>query len=1025
MSTISFPKKEEEILAFWEKHKIFKKSLEKPSPRGNFVFYEGPPTANGKPALHHVLARAFKDVIPRFKTMQGYKVVRRGGWDTHGLPVELQIEKQLGITRKQEIEALQVTSFESIKYFNELCRKSVWEYKEDWEKLTKRMGFWLDLDNAYITCTNEYIESLWWILWQAWKSRDQKGNALLFQGYKVVPFCTRCGTALSSHELAQGYKSVSETSVYMKFPLQDSHNTFFLSWTTTPWTLPGNVALAVGKDMQYVKVRQGTEHFILSKNRLQVLEGEYTIEEEYTGKELLGKKYKPLFTIPSFLQYQKNAQHRMYEIVEADFVTDQEGTGIVHTAVMYGEDDYNLGEQLGLPKHHTVLESGRFTDEVQDVAGMYVKSPEASKILLENLASQNLSYKQELYKHDYPFCWRCDTSLIYYARNSWFIRMSALREEIKMNNEAVHWIPEHIKEGRFGEWLEGVKDWAISRERYWGTPLPIWKCENTKCAAHQFLDGHDNLPASIQKIRRELQKKGYPQDYHRPYIDMVKFPCVQCGGTTRRVSEVIDVWFDSGGMPFAQWHYPFEKRNYIEEGIQYPADYIAEAIDQTRGWFYTLLAIATFLKHTRAITNGVVYKNVISLGHILDKHGKKMSKSKGNVIDPWDIMNIYGVDALRFHLFTMSQPGEPKRFDPEDVKKVVQKYWLILWNVVRFYTMFRKEQEQDSQLEIKDQTDPVHTQTNASIDDTEWPKTKNIMDRWLLVKLNTLIVQVTNGLETYQITESARAIGIFITELSKWYLRRSRERFKSDQRTVKDEAMNTLRYTLLQLAKLMAPLTPFLADALYQEVNNLQNSVHLDVWPVSHRPVKEDEKILAQMESVRDLVEAGLAEREKRGIKLRQPLAKAMITKRLHREFLDILSEELNVEKVEISEKLSATRQKHKENADAGKQMFETRLIHLDTTLTPELKAKGLLRDLIRQVNAARKKAGFSIKNIVQVEYQTDNQGLKNVIETYERQLLHGTLSASWKEIKIQDSEGMYCFSCIVNDIPIVFAFKR
>ncbi|OGY84536.1 MAG: hypothetical protein A3F54_05520 [Candidatus Kerfeldbacteria bacterium RIFCSPHIGHO2_12_FULL_48_17] len=1015
MSQLNFPQLEEGVLKKWRAKNIFKKTLAKATPEGDFVFFEGPPTANGKPGIHHVIGRAYKDVIPRFKTMQGYRVVRKGGWDTHGLPVELQVEKALGISGKKQIETLKGAgkTFESIRHFNELCKKSVWEFKEEWEKLTERMGFWVDMEKPYITYDNDYIESVWWVLGEAWKkkiggavagdtatakggkkSKKKDETRLLFQGHKVVPFCTRCGTALSSHELAQGYKTVKDNSVYIKFALQEDgeiaykdEKTFILSWTTTPWTLPGNVALAVGTKMLYAKVKQNDEYYILSKNRLNILEGEYETIEEYTSSELIGRKYTPLFTVAG-LQDQLKTGARAYEIVEADFVTDADGTGVVHTAVMYGEDDYNLGVKLGLPQFHTVEQDGRFVADITDVHGKpittHVKSKDTDEKIIAVLQKHGNFYKEELYEHEYPFCWRCDTPLIYYARDSWFIGMSALKDELKVRNQTVNWIPANVKEGRFGEWLEGVKDWALSRDRYWGTPLPMWKCAETECGEFQFLDGGADLNAGLAAVKVALKKQGMPEDYHRPFIDEVEFACVACGGVSRRVPEVIDVWFDSGAMPFAQWHYPFENKALVDGGgasgeggqakggagakpvqAQFPADYIAEAIDQTRGWFYTLLAVSTFLDRPAP------YKNVICYAHVLDKKGKKMSKSKGNIVNPWDVIRDYGIDALRFHLFAMSQPGEPKRFDVLDVKKVVQQRWLILWNVLTFYKMFAGGSAAGE---------------GAAAGDVQGKIGSHLMDAWLGARVHALRNQVTEDLEAFRITEATRALGEFITELSTWYIRRSRVRFKSDDAAVRGEAVATLKYALDMVARLLAPFTPFVADALYAELGGAKDSVHLEAWP---KTGKVDAKILKDMDKARKIIEAGLSIREKAGIKIRQPLGKASVTD-IDEAYLEIIGEELNIEVVKV---------RYIKGSDTDKlQSSEHGLIDIDLQMTPELEKKGLVRELTRTANAMRKKAGLTIQDVVIVEYATDDAVLRAAIEENKEMLAKATISKEWIE---------------------------
>jgi isoleucyl-tRNA synthetase len=928
MSDISFPKLEEEILKFWEKEEIFNKTLAKDSPQGEFVFYEGPPTANGKPGIHHVLARAFKDLIPRYKTMRGFHVARKAGWDTHGLPVELQVEKELGISGKPQIEALQSSVNESIKFFNEKCQQSVWQYKEEWEKLTKRMGFWLDLEHPYVTYENDYIETLWWIM----KQVHEKG--LLYKGYKVVPHCPRCGTALSSHEVAQGYREVKDESVFIKFKVKKGNDKvqvgdFILSWTTTPWTLPGNVALAVGSDFDYVKIRIMNnelgikENIVLAKARLDIF-NDYELLEEFKGSELIGVEYEQLFS-DAISESVKNYENA-FKVYSADFVTTEDGTGVVHTAVMYGEDDYNLGEQVGLPKYHTVNESGKFQFPdaqgiLKELDGLPVKHKDkpteekTTQSIISYLKKNNLLLKTELYKHDYPFCWRCDTPLLYYAKDSWFIKMSALREQLQKNNAEVNWVPEHIKQGRFGEWLDGVKDWAISRERYWGTPLPVWECD----ACHKL---------EVIGSRDDLRNKGVIVDektnLHRPFIDEVKFSC-ECGGQMYRDKSVLDCWFDSGAMPFAQLHYPFENKDLIDQQRWFPADFICEAIDQTRGWFYTLLAISTLLGKPSP------YKNVICLGHINDKHGKKMSKSKGNIVDPWTIMEQYGVDALRWHLYTLNQPGEPKNFDPVKVEEVIKKNWLILWNMLTFYKLYAVGQE------------IVTTEKN------------HVLDRWILAETKSLVQIVSERLDSYDITTAARSISDFINILSTWYIRRSRPRFKAGNQDSLN-AMHTLGEVLLTVSRLLAPFVPFLSEKLFQELKITnetikQDSVHLTNWPQILDLTDSEKQLLINMSQVRDIVTQALALRAEAKIKIRQPLRVLEIMQsELTPDYIEILQDEINVRQI----KLSAQSMK------------------LDTVIDEELIAAGQVREIIRSINNLRKQSGLTIQDRAVLHIEAD-----------------------------------------------------
>ncbi|MFH1111855.1 MAG: isoleucine--tRNA ligase [Patescibacteria group bacterium] len=950
---IKFPELEEMILDFWKKNNIFQKSLQKEAPQGRFVFFEGPPTANGKPGLHHVLARAFKDLIPRYKTMQGYQVERKAGWDTQGLPVELQVEKELKFKGKPDIEKY------GVKEFNEHCREDVWKYKADWEKLTERIGFWLDLEHPYVTYENYYIESLWCIFKQVWEA------GLLYKDYKVLPHCPRCGTALSSHEVALGYKRVTEPSVYIKFKVKTGQKigdsttddkTYILSWTTTPWTLPGNVALAVGANVTYIKVKLQDEYVIAAKERLADIlvrknvrpdikrdngRGSHPVEEEIKGENLVGLAYEPLFDIKPL---QNNKSHRVYA---ADFVTTTDGTGVVHTAVMYGEDDFNLGTEVGLPKYHTVDENGNFTKEVEKWAGKFVKNKEVEEEIVEDLKNRGLLFKQEMYTHDYPFCWRCSTPLLYYAKPSWFIKMSELREEMKQANEKINWYPEHIKHGRFGEWLEGAKDWAISRERYWGTPLPLWVCD--KCGEIKCVGSFGELAKLSQDKNLESRIKNQEFDPHRPLVDEITWSC-KCGGTIKRVPEVADCWFDSGSMPFAQWGYPHLSGSQEQLTNSYPADFISEAIDQTRGWFYTLLAVATLLKKSGAIKEIPPYKNVICLGHINDKYGQKMSKSKGNIVDPWEVINKFGADALRFHLYTGNQPGEPKKFDLQAVEEVVKRTFLILMNILTFYELYNNKEAAGQE-----------------------PKVKQLMDRWVLAILQKTINEVTGHLDKYEITEAGRDIAAFITDLSTWYVRRSRDRFKSDDN---NEAIQTLGYVLHILARLMAPFTPFIAEELYQRVKGNKESVHLEDWPASQDLSKEQILLLFQMSKLRQVVELALGRRAESKIKVRQPLRSLKVAgMELSDDFKKILAEEVNVLEVATTKEDSLS-------------------CELDTKLDDELKNMGLVREFIHQVNALRKQQGLTINDWVVLKINVD-KSIKEVLERYQDLVLKGTLSKS------------------------------
>ncbi len=1112
--------KEEKILDFWNKNQIFEKTLEKESPKGEFVFYDGPVTSNAKPVFHTLEPFAFKDVIPRFRTMSGFHVRRKGGWDTHGLPVELQIEKKLGFKSKKDIEEY------GIAKFNRLCKESVGEYISDWQDFTRRMGYWADQVNAYVTYESEYMESIWNIV----KTVNEKG--LLYKDYKVLPWCPRCGTALSSHELALGYQDDKDLAVTVEFRVIGESNTSILAWTTTPWTLPGNVALAVHPDVLYVKIEKkdmgagDLVRFILAKERLEAIfpNDEYKIVKEIKGKDLIGLKYEPLYPFLSEKFNQKNKQQnpeafeKSYQVYGADFVTTTDGTGIVHTAVMYGQDDFVLGTKIGLPKYHLVKENGHFLDGMDFLSDRFVKDEEVAIDIIKDLAHRGLLFKKEKYEHSYPHCWRCKTPLIYYARDSWYIAMSKLRDELVKENEGIRWEPEHIKEGRFGEWLREIKDWAISRERYWGTPLPIWEdldgkpyvfgsvdelkkytkksgnkyfvmrhgesthnlnwgistqatnpdtltekgkeqvlisakllkdknidmvvispfkrtketadivcltlglkedsiisddrlhemgvysfegktwdeyhkmfpkteaCFNSKCKGDEsYSDVKKRVMEVIYEYESKYQNKNilfvthgspgwlmtagvrglsldetykmitdvssshlddiknaevrelsfvplphnsdYEVDLHKPYIDDFEI-FDEKGNPLKRVKEVMDVWFDSGAMPFAQDHYPFGNAPLL-----YPADFISEAIDQTRGWFYTLHAIGVLMG------KGKAYKNVICLGHVLDKEGKKMSKSIGNIIDPWDLMNKYGVDALRLWMYTVNQPGDSKNFDEKTVDEILKKVFNPVLNIVTFYELYKDE----------------NTKPDSG--------SKNILDRWIISRLNELISNGTGSLEKFKVFESARPIRDFINDFSTWYIRRSRDRFKSDNKKEKNDALSTTNFLLLELMKYMAPFAPFFAEEIYQRIKSENDiaSVHLCDWP---KISSTDKDLLVNMQKVREVVTTALELRQKAGHKVRQPLASFTIPDEFSQEFLDIISDEVNVKEVKVLE---------------GE-------IKLDTNLTEELKNEGIARDVIRGVQDARKTENLSPGDKIKLIVYASGD-VRSIIESFEKMI--------------------------------------
>ncbi len=868
----SFPALEERILAWWKKNSIFEKSLELRAGQPEWVFYEGPPTANGKPGVHHVLARVFKDIYPRYKTMRGYFVGRKAGWDCHGLPVELEIEKRLGFDHKEQIEAYGVAQF------NKLCRESVTAYVDDWNRMTERIGMWLDLDDPYMTMTDGYIESVWWILSEFAK------EGLLYEGHKVVPYCPRCGTALSSHEVASGYQLVTDPSIYVRFPLldapastgaapqgaarklaDDGRPVSLLVWTTTPWTLISNVAAAVGPDITYARARFGEEHLILAADLVAAVLGpEAVVEETFLGSELVGLHYDAPY---HFVSPEKPA----WRVIEADFVATDEGTGIVHIAPAFGADDMLVGQANDLPVVMPVDEEARFTSEVTPWVGTFVKDADAG--IMDELDARGLLHARQPYEHNYPFCWRCDTPLIYYAKTSWYVRTTARKDEVLSANEEVTWYPDHLKHGRFGKWLENNIDWSLSRDRYWGTPLPAWRCPK----------GHDTIVGSRAQLSELAGRDLSELELHRPYVDEVVFPCPQCGEETRRVDAVIDAWFDSGSMPVAQWHYPFENQEMFER--RFPADFICEAIDQTRGWFYSLLAISALL------TRHTCYRNVLCLGHILDNEGRKMSKRLGNVVDPWTILDKQGADALRWYLFTVSSPWFARRFGPENVDEVIRKFILTLWNTYSFYTLYANI----------DGFDPAEHHLPVA--------ERSLMDRWILGDLHILIKKVTSELEGYDAFAAGRAIAEFVDELSNWYVRRSRRRFwKSEADADKIAAYLTLNECLVTLSQLLAPFTPFLAEEMYQNLvaersAEAPESVHLVDWPIADEDLI-DEDLSFRMATARQVVNLGRAARNSAQIKTRQPIEVAVVaagpTQQAAVESLAaVVAEELNVKEIE------------------------------------------------------------------------------------------------------------------------------
>ncbi len=853
-ANLNFVEREKKVEKFWEENKIFEKSVDSRKEGETYTFYDGPPTANGKPHIGHVLTRVIKDMIPRYRTMKGYDVPRKAGWDTHGLPVELEVEKLLGLDGKDQIEQY------GLEPFVRQCKESVWKYKGMWEDFSKTVGFWADMEHPYVTYENDFIESEWWALKQIW----EKG--LLYKGFKIVPYCPRCGTPLSSHEVAQGYKDVKERSAIAKFKVK-GENASILAWTTTPWTLPSNVALCVNPDEHYVKVdHEGNIYYLAEALATTVLGENYTVLETYLGKDLEYKEYEPLF---DFVKPDKKCWY-----VTCDrYVTLTDGTGVVHIAPAFGEDDANVGRKYDLPFVQLVDAKGEMTKETL-WAGMFCK--DADPEVLKNLKERGLLFAAPHFEHSYPFCWRCDTPLIYYARDSWFIKMTAVKEDLIRNNNTVHWIPESIGKGRFGDWLENVQDWSISRNRYWGTPLNVWECE---C-------GHRHSIGSIEELKAMSPNCPDEIELHRPYIDEVTITCPKCGKQMKRVPEVIDCWFDSGSMPFAQHHYPFENQDLFKQ--QFPADFISEAVDQTRGWFYSLLAISTL------IFNQAPYKNVIVLGHVQDENGQKMSKSKGNAVDPFEALNTYGADAIRWYFYSNSAPWLPNKFHGKAVMEGQRKFMGTLWNTYAFFVLYANIDEFDA-TKYKLQYDQLR-----------------VMDQWLLSKLTTLVKTVDYSLENYKIPEAARALEDFVDEMSNWYVRRSRERFwVSGMPQDKINAYMTLYTALVTVAKVAAPMIPFMTEDIYRNLvcridSSAPESVHLCDFPVANEAYINKE-LEENMELVLKIVVLGRAARNSANIKNRQPISKIYVKseEKLSEFYMDIIKEELNCKAVDFTDDVS------------------------------------------------------------------------------------------------------------------------
>jgi len=1020
-TSLNFAEREHDVLDFWRENKIFEKSIALRDNDPLFTFYDGPPTANGLPHIGHVITRAIKDLIPRYKTMKGYRVLRKAGWDTHGLPVELEVEKMLGISGKPEIEKY------GVEPFIQQCKESVWKYEGLWREMSERVGFWADMDNPYVTYHNDYIESVWWALSEIFKQN------LIYKSYRVVPYCPRCGTPLSSHEVAQGYKDITEDSAYVAFKVADKDDEFLLAWTTTPWTLPSNVGLCVNAKEDYVKVAQGGKIYIMAKALVEQVMGEACeLLESCKGKDLEGLKYEPLFDFSKNTDEHSSPLQSAYcTVVCDDYVTLTTGTGIVHIAPAFGEDDARISKAYGLPLLQLVDPQGCFIDDVYLWKGMFVK--DADPLIIKELKIRGQLYKKQKYAHSYPFCWRCDTPLLYYARDAWFIKVSALRDKLVANNNTVNWLPEHMKAGRFGNFLENVIDWSLSRERYWGTPLPIWICEDENCR-------HLHCVGSIAELKEIGNNVPDDIELHKPYIDAIKLSCSKCGGKMERTPEVIDCWFDAGAMPFAQWHYPFENKEMFD--TQFPADFISEAVDQTRGWFYTLMAISTMLFDESP------YKNVIVLGLGLDEQGRKMSKSKGNAVSPMDALTKHGADAVRWFMYVNSAPWQDFRYSDDIVIEGARRFMGTLWNTYAFYVLY---------AEI-DQFNPYEHEA----------KDLSVMDKWLLSRLNTLIKKVDSALERFEVTEPARLLDQFVDELSNWFLRRSRERYwASEMPQDKINAYKTLRHALVTVAKLAAPFVPFISEQLYQNLvarldANAPKSIHLCDFPVADEALINPE-LESQMANTIEIVTQGRAARNAGNVKTRQPLSEMMVAlsnikkaalplsssqneypfletdKAPDASLLEVIREELNVKTIrfiadaseyagysfkpqlrtlgprygktvpKITAALNASPDQTMQALKAGlwketidgvdveltmedvlvettqKEGFATAgdkgiTVVLNTTLTPELIEEGNMNELVSKWQNMRREAGFDVTDRITAGY-SNNPVLSAVID--------------------------------------------
>ena len=1049
-ANMNFVEREKNIEKFWEDEQIFKKSIDSRKQGPTYTFYDGPPTANGKPHIGHVLTRVIKDMIPRYRAMKGYMVPRKAGWDTHGLPVELEVEKMLGLDGKEQIEQY------GLEPFIEHCKESVWKYKGMWEKFSNTVGFWADMEHPYVTYHNSFIESEWWALKEIWN------KGLLYKGFKIVPYCPRCGTPLSSHEVAQGYKDVKERSAIAKFPVK-GEDAYILAWTTTPWTLPSNVALCVNPDETYVKVKMkedGTVYYMAQALCDTVLgEGTYDVLETFVGKDLEYKEYEPLF---DYAVATCEKQHKKaFYIVCDNYVTLTDGTGVVHIAPAFGEDDSKVGRKYDLPFVQLVDGKGEMTKETP-WAGMFCKK--ADPEVLKALRESGLLFSAPVFEHSYPHCWRCDTPLIYYARESWFIKMTAVKDDLIRNNNTINWIPESIGKGRFGDWLENVQDWGVSRNRYWGTPLNIWECE---CGCQHAIGSQAELKSMspnytdvVKKYAKEMDQEANGEvELHRPFIDDVTITCPKCGKQMHRVPEVIDCWFDSGSMPFAQHHYPFENKELFEQ--QFPADFISEAVDQTRGWFYSLLAISTL------IFNKVPYKNVIVLGHVQDENGQKMSKSKGNAVDPFDALQTYGADAIRWYFYINSAPWLPNRFHGKAVIEGQRRFMGTLWNTYAFFVLYANIDNFDA--------------TKYTLEYDKLP----VMDKWLLSKLNSLIKEVDDDLGNYRIPEAARALQDFVDDMSNWYVRRSRERFwAKGMEQDKINAYMTLYTALVTVAKVAAPMIPFMTEDIYQNLvrsldKEAPESIHLCDFPVANE-AHIDKDLEAKMEEVLKVVVLGRAARNTANIKNRQPIGRMFVKAEtaLPEFYQEIIQDELNVKKVEFTDdvraftsysfkpQLRTVGRKYGKYVNEIKEIlagldgnqamdtlnetdllsFETQdgtkvelakedllidmaqvpgfvsegdnfvTVVLDTNLTPELIEEGFVREIISKIQTMRKEAGFEVMNHINV-FQDGNDKLAEILKKHTEEIkkevladniLIGTMSGYTKEWDINGEKGMF-----------------